>query len=71
MFAAEACALIGRPDDALRWLRFAVDRGFINYPFIAEHDPFLIDLRDDPRFRKLAAEVRLRWEAIVEWEQSR
>jgi len=69
MFAAEAYTLIGRPDDALRWLRFAIDRGFISYPFIVEHDPFLVNLRDDGRFRQLADDVRLRWESIVKWER--
>lgn len=57
--------------NARSWLRFAVDRGFINHPFLAEHDPFLADLRHEPDFRKVLDELRPRWEAIVEWEQTR
>ncbi len=71
MFAAGAYALIGRPDDALRWVRFAVDRGFINYPFLARHAPLLEDLRGEPAFRQLLEEVRPRWEAVVAWERNR
>ena len=71
MFAADAYALIGRPDDALRWLRFAIDRGFINYPFLVEHDPFLGDVRRDERFRALVEPVRPRWEAVIAWEAAR
>jgi TolB-like protein len=63
-------ALLGRADDAFRWLRTAIDRGFINYPSL-ERDQFLGSLRDDPRFRQLMDEVRPRWEAVVAWERSR
>jgi len=39
----------------------AVERGFINYPFLAEYDPFLATLRQDPRFLRLMEMVRDRW----------
>jgi len=39
-FAAAAFALAGGTDDALRLLEHAVEIGWINYPFIAEQDPF-------------------------------
>ena len=42
-------------------LAIAVDRGFINYPFLARHDPFFEDLRGDPRFQRLLQTVRGRW----------
>ena len=67
---AGAYALIGRNDDALRWTRIAVSRGFINYPFLSRHDPFLETVRSDPRFQELMEEVRPRWEALIEWERS-
>ena len=70
MFTADAYALIGRRDDAIHWVRAAVEHGFINYPFLAEHDPFLDDVRAEPGFRHLMAEVRPRWEAVVEWERN-
>jgi serine/threonine protein kinase len=71
LFVADAYALIDRRGDALRWVRAAVDRGFINYPFLAEFDPFLGNVRSDPGFKQLLAEVKPRWEAVVEWEASR
>ena len=50
------------PDRALDWLAIAIDRGFINYPFLAQHDPFFATLRSDPRFQELMETVRDRWE---------
>ena len=61
-FLAMGYAAAGMPDRAIHWLSIAVDRGFINYPFLAHHDPFLRPLRTDSRFRKLLATVRDRWE---------
>ena len=61
-FIAQAYALAGMPEQALSWLAIAVDRGFINYPFLAEHDPFFEPLRSQPRFQQLMATVRDRWE---------
>jgi tetratricopeptide (TPR) repeat protein len=64
LFVADGYALIGHPDAALRWLRTAVARGFINYPYLATHDPFLANVRSDLRFTELILEVRARWEAL-------
>jgi serine/threonine protein kinase/tetratricopeptide (TPR) repeat protein len=71
IFMAEGCMLIERPEDALRWIRRAIDHGFINYPFLTRHDPFLSGLRSDARFIQMMAEVRPRWEAVLAWEESR
>jgi non-specific serine/threonine protein kinase len=60
-FLAQGHALAGRPDRALDWLAIAVDRGFVNYPFLAHHDPLLAPLRGDPRFTRLLETVRQRW----------
>jgi hypothetical protein len=49
-------------DRAIYWLSIAVDRGFINYPFLAYHDPLAEPLRTEPRWRLLMANVRDRWE---------
>ena len=57
---AEGYALLGLKDDALLWLQRAVERGFINYPFLAHHDPWLAPLRGDPQFAALLAGVRER-----------
>jgi len=61
-FIAQGYALAGIPERALHWLAVAVDRGFINYPFLAEHDPFFQALRSQPRFQELMGTVRDRWE---------
>ena len=59
---AQGYALAGRPERALQCLAMAVDRGFINHPFLARHDPFLESLRGDPRFQRLLEAVHDRWE---------
>jgi len=46
----------------MRWLEVAVDRGFINYPFLARHDPVFRLLRSEARFKRLLEVVRDRWE---------
>ena len=64
LYLAEGYALLRRPVDAVRWLRICVTRGFVNYPFLAERDPFLESVRGDAAFQGLMGEVRQRWEAI-------
>jgi tetratricopeptide (TPR) repeat protein len=64
LFLAEGYALLRRPADAVRWLRICMTRGFVNYPFLAERDPFLEPIRGDAAFQRLMGEVRQRWEAI-------
>jgi tetratricopeptide (TPR) repeat protein len=61
-FLAQGFALVGMPERALHWLEIAVDRGFINHPFLTRHDPFFRSLRKDPRFVRLMEIVRGRWE---------
>jgi len=55
-------ARAGDTDAAIRWLEVAVDRGFINYQFLARIDPSLDNLRGEPRFQQLMEAVRERWE---------
>ena len=54
--------LPGMKVEALDWLENAVDRGFVNYPFISEYDPFLKNIRGEPRFKKLMERVKHEWE---------
>jgi serine/threonine protein kinase len=61
---ADGYALIGRRDDALRWLRRAVAQGFINYPFLTKLDPFIRSLKGDVEFEELMQQMRRRWEAF-------
>jgi TolB-like protein len=59
---ADAYAIAGFSEPAVRWLEVAVDRGFINYPFLAEVNPMLERLRGEPAFRRLLELVQARWE---------
>ena len=52
-FLAQGFALAGNRDESLRWLSVAIDRGFINYPFLVEHDPFFAPMRKERRFEEL------------------
>jgi len=61
---AHGYAILGDKDKALDWLENAVDHGFINYPFIAEIDPFFVSLRDEDRFKKLLERIKLEWESF-------
>jgi serine/threonine protein kinase len=65
LFLADGYALLDERDKALHWLRSAVDRGFINYPYLAEHDPYLRSLAGDPEFAALLEQVRQRWQALT------
>jgi len=58
---AQCHALLGDGDEAVSWLRSAVEHGFINYPLLAEHDPHLEPIRDHEGFQELLSEVEERW----------
>ena len=60
---ADGYALIGRRDEALRWLKEAVNRGFINYPFLTG-DAFLASIRGDAEYQALMQQVHQRWQAF-------
>jgi len=55
-------ALAGQKQEALDWLENAVDRGFINYRFLAECDPLIAKLRAEPRLQQLLERVKYEWE---------
>jgi serine/threonine protein kinase len=55
-------AAIGERDQALKWLERAVERGWINYPLLNEYDPFLENIRGEPRFKKLMERIKKEWE---------
>jgi len=54
-------ALLGDVDEGLRWLEQSTKRGWIHYPFLADHDRALDNLRADPRFGVLLERVRVNW----------
>jgi tetratricopeptide (TPR) repeat protein len=63
-YGAECFALLDERQEAIDWLEHAVDRAFINYPLFAELDPFLENIRGEPRFKKLMERVKQEWESF-------
>jgi serine/threonine protein kinase len=53
---------LGEGESALNWIENAVNRGMVNYPLFAEYDPFLKNIRGEPRFKKLMERVKQEWE---------
>ena len=52
-----AYALMNEPDKAIEWLKKVADGGFPCYPLF-EHDRLLDNLRNDPRFANLLADLK-------------
>ena len=61
---ASLLARLGQRESALDWLENAVGRGFVNYPLLRYHDPFLARLHAEPRFERLLYRVKREWEAF-------
>jgi serine/threonine-protein kinase len=61
---ANALTLVGEIDEALRWLRHAIEYGFLNYRFLSQHDRFLVPLRGDAHFEQLMEIARQRHDAF-------
>jgi TolB-like protein len=59
---ADYYALIDEKKQALEWLEHCINRGMINYPLLNEIDPFLNNIRSEPRFKKLMERVKYEWE---------
>ncbi|MBP1768595.1 MAG: TolB protein, partial [Candidatus Aminicenantes bacterium] len=55
-------ALLDDKNEALSWLERAVARGWANYPLFSRIDPFLANIRGEPRFKKLMERVKREWE---------
>jgi len=60
-WVANRLSLAGAKKEALDWLENAVNRGFINYPFL-ECDPFLDNIRGEERFEKIMEHAKYEWE---------
>jgi non-specific serine/threonine protein kinase len=59
-------ALLGARKEAMDWLENAVNRGFLNYPMLAERDLFLESIRGEERFKQLLERVKYEWEHFEE-----
>jgi hypothetical protein len=62
--------MAGERASAVQWKRVAIDRGFVNYPFLARHDPSFETLRGDSAFTELLEVARHRWERFEACESS-
>jgi tetratricopeptide (TPR) repeat protein len=64
LMIAEVYVILGEIEQAFDWLENAVNWGFINYPYLSEHNPLLKKLRSKPRFKKLMERVKHEWESV-------
>lgn len=55
---------MGECDAALDCLERAVEFGYINGPFLSVHEPFLANIRGEPRFLRLMERVHRAWEGF-------
>ncbi len=55
---AVARTMLGDNDEALKWLGISIDNGYANHKFLAEYDPFLKPLHDNPGFVELINRAR-------------
>ena len=61
-FMADSYALIDEKEEAVNWLRNDMNLGFVNYPYLAEYNPLIENIRGDEQFQELLEEIRKRWE---------
>jgi TolB-like protein/predicted Ser/Thr protein kinase len=64
-WVANLLSLAGAKKEALDWLENAINRGFINYPFL-RCDPFLNNIRGEERFKMLMEHAKYEWEHFEE-----
>lgn len=71
MFLAGGYASVDEIDRGLYWLDHAIGQGIMNVPYLMELDPFIENLRRDPRFHRIvekatraAAEAKSAAEAV-------
>jgi len=59
---ADTYALNGNVAESAHWLGVAVDRGFINYPYLARSNPFLAPILDETPIAAVLAKAHRAWE---------
>ncbi|MFH0761355.1 MAG: hypothetical protein V2A67_07610 [Bacteroidota bacterium] len=59
---AECYSMMNEKRLALDCIEYAINRGVINYPFLAEKNPYLLNIRGEERFKKLMERVKNEWE---------
>jgi eukaryotic-like serine/threonine-protein kinase len=62
---ATVYALAGRNNEAIEWLECSISMGNENYPWISGN-PNWEGLRDEPRFKDILEDLKVRWERLSE-----
>ena len=62
IWMAESYALLDEKEEAIKWLEYGLNWGFINFPFLNEYNPFLENIRGETGFKKLMERVKHEWE---------
>jgi serine/threonine protein kinase len=63
-WVADCFALVNESETAIDFLERAVEFGFINAPWLSKYEPFLANLRGEPRFGRLMERVTRAWVAF-------
>jgi TolB-like protein/DNA-binding winged helix-turn-helix (wHTH) protein/lipopolysaccharide biosynthesis regulator YciM len=61
---AAAYAEMGKPHEAVAWLRRTAETGMPNYPLFRDN-PSMIKLRGNPEYEEFMAALKLRWEQLT------
>ena len=64
-FLMEFFAYMGEKEKAIDWVEKTIQRGFINYPYLATHARFLKSIRSEPRFQRIIKDVKTKWESFT------
>ena len=65
VWIAEAFAQLGDVEQAVGWLRNAMSRGYLAYPFTADHNWLFDPVRGAPAFQATLEEMRVAWNAAA------
>ena len=61
---ASACAEMGKPREAVNWLRLAAESGMPNYPLFRDN-PSMIRLHGNLEYEQFMAQLKLRWDQLA------
>jgi tetratricopeptide (TPR) repeat protein len=61
---AAACAEMGKPHEAVTWLKRVADGGMPNYPLFHDN-PSMIKLHGNPEYEQFMAQLKLRWDQLA------
>jgi TolB-like protein/DNA-binding winged helix-turn-helix (wHTH) protein/lipoprotein NlpI len=61
---AAACAEMGKPHEAVAWLKRVAEGGMPNYPLFRDN-PSMTKLHGNPEYEQFMARLKLRWEQLV------